>query len=227
MWAFEWIGEQLLPVVKDASLVYQYLHRYMYASRLLKGKRILDIAAGDGSGSSVLADAAGSVVAVVADERIADHATQRYRKPNLQFASGTIGDISPATEHTFDAVVFFDASESAVESGAWLHDVKRFLKQDGLFIVSSISHDETGAEKLRQLLAAHFKDVHIFGQGVYAVSTIWPIPRAGDVAIREMVTARDDADQFHPLQTGRVPSYILAVASDSPAAIPEEGSVFL
>ena len=40
MWVFEWTGEEFLPAIKDASLVYQHLHRYLYATELLKEKKL-------------------------------------------------------------------------------------------------------------------------------------------------------------------------------------------
>src|SRR5262249_49937343 len=114
MWVFEWTGEEFLPAIKDASLVYQHLHRYLYAAELLKGKFVLDLGAGDGFGSAILAETASSVIALVEDERLATRATEKYKKSNLQFVTEQV------TDGGFDAVVHFDR---ALPDG-----VKRFLK---------------------------------------------------------------------------------------------------
>src|SRR5262245_37111700 len=142
MWVFEWTGEQFLPAIKDASDVYQHLHRYLYASELLKGKRVLDLASGEGSGSNILAQSASAVVGIVADERIAQHAGDRYNKPNLRFIAGSIGNFGAEGDHIFDAAVCFGLAEPMEDHRPLLTHVKRLLKHDGLFIMS-LSVDET------------------------------------------------------------------------------------
>src|SRR6266581_2928842 len=221
MWVFEWTGEQFLPAVKNAAQVYQYVHRYIYISELLKGKRVLDIAAGDGSGSNILAGTAASVVGIVADTRIADRASERYKKPNLEFISGFVDNI-PA-DYPFDAVVFFDVDDyEAVLSG-----VKRFLKRDGLFIISVACRDENGAEDLRKLLMRDFTTAQIFAQGVSGVSMIEPMVSKVDSIFKHIVMTREDANEFRPVPAGsRVASQLIAIAANSTLAMPGLGSIF-
>jgi ubiquinone/menaquinone biosynthesis C-methylase UbiE/uncharacterized coiled-coil protein SlyX len=225
MWVFEWTGEQFLPAIKDASDVYQHLHRYLYASELLKGKRVLDLASGDGSGSNILAQTAASVVAIVADERIAEHAGERYKKPNLRFISGNTDD------QGFDAAVWFDILEPIEDHCPLLADVKRVLKQDGLFIVSVRVDEATKditLQRLHQSLTAQFKRVDFFGQAIYAGSSIWPIESGAARILREIVMARDDADEFVAIRGElRVPSSLIAVAGDSPVTVQAGGSLFV
>jgi len=139
MWVFEWTGEEFLPAIKDASLVYQHLHRYLYAAELLKGNLVLDLGAGDGFGSAILAETASSVIAVVEDERLATCAAEKYKKSNLQFVTGSV------THGGFDAVVHFDH--------ALADDVNRFLKPDRLLLLSAPCRDELTSEQLRRRLA--------------------------------------------------------------------------
>jgi hypothetical protein len=47
MWMLRWTGEQILPTIKDAATVYQHVHRYVYASEFVRGKRVLDLMAGE------------------------------------------------------------------------------------------------------------------------------------------------------------------------------------
>ena len=60
----EWTGERFLPWLDQSLIAYEHLHRYAYAATFAKGKRVLDLASGEGYGSRILAAAASSVVAV-------------------------------------------------------------------------------------------------------------------------------------------------------------------
>jgi SAM-dependent methyltransferase len=214
MWVFEWTGEEFLPAIKDASIVYQHLHRYLYATELLKGKCILDLGAGDGFGSAILAETASSVIAVVGDERLASHATEKYKKSNLQFVTGSV------TDGGFDAVVHFDRPLA--------DGVKRFLKPGGLLILSAPYGDDLTCEQLRERLSGEFATIRILGQGVYASSSIWPVIPSKVENLSEVVMSRGGADVFHRVSSDqRRPSFLIAVASDSVAAIQEVSSIFV
>jgi hypothetical protein len=155
MWVFEWTGEQFLPATRDASLVYQQVHSYLFAAQLVKGKSVLDAQAGDGSGAETLAQTAASVLAVVADKRLAAQASEKYKKTNLRFTD--VPESGP-----FDVVVCFDAPAAM--------DLKRLLKPDGLLITS-----EKTPEALRDRLHAGFRHVQLFGQSDQSGSCIWPL----------------------------------------------------
>jgi ubiquinone/menaquinone biosynthesis C-methylase UbiE len=215
MWIFEWAGEQYLPAIKDASMVYQHIHRYLYASELLKGKRVLDLTIGDGYGSDLLARTAGSVVTLLRDEDNARHAGEKYKRTNLHFIAGQISEISIAEDHSFDAVLCFDAIQNIEDRHRFLSKVKRLMKEPGVFMVSA-TETEFADEELRTLLSAFFKKVELYGQGTYANSCIWPIAPARDVKSLETVMARNGTDGFElvpPEQ--RVPKCLIAIASDS------------
>src|SRR5688572_33308084 len=112
MWMLQWTGDQFLPAIKDASTVYRLVHRYVYASEFLSGKRVLDLAARDGYGASILGEAAESVVGIVADDTIATQASDKYRKPNVSFVSTAH---APQEAQSFDAILFLD--EGGTEIG--------------------------------------------------------------------------------------------------------------
>src|SRR5437773_11714026 len=107
----EWTGERFLPWVKESTIAYEHLHRYAYAATLVKNKRVLDLASGEGYGSAMLAAAASSVVGVDIDENSIRHATAKYADANLQFVSGSITKVPITDDHSFDIVVCFEAIE--------------------------------------------------------------------------------------------------------------------
>jgi ubiquinone/menaquinone biosynthesis C-methylase UbiE len=105
----EWTGERFLPWINESALAYEHLHRYAYAATLVKGKRVLDLACGEGYGSKMLAETASSVIGVDIDKSIIDHAAAKYRNPALQFIRGSIMAVPISEDHSFDAIVCFEA----------------------------------------------------------------------------------------------------------------------
>ena len=63
-------GERYLPWLEEASIGYEHLHRYAYATQFVKNKRVLDLASGEGYGSYLLAKTAKSVTGIDIDETI-------------------------------------------------------------------------------------------------------------------------------------------------------------
>src|SRR5437870_11204793 len=107
----EWTGERFLPWIKESTIAYEHLHRYAYAAALVKNKRVLDLASGEGYGSKMLAAAASSVIGVDLDENAVRHASQKYAGANLQFLTGSITQVPIHEDHSFGAVVCFEAIE--------------------------------------------------------------------------------------------------------------------
>ena len=64
----EWTGEIYLPFVHPkicgAEIHYERLHRYAFAAQFVKGKKVLDFASGEGSGSYMLSKEANHVIGV-------------------------------------------------------------------------------------------------------------------------------------------------------------------
>lgn len=217
----QWTGEQFVPAIRDASIVYRHIHSYIYVSEFIKGRRVLDLAAGEGYGANLLAGTAAAVVGIVADEAIARYAAEKYKRANVEFRIASI----PADEHSFDAVVRLDATEATADPNSYLLQAKRFLKLDGLFVLSLQNSD---VQEARGLLTKHFKHVEIFGQRIYANSSIWPVVEPGAAAVREILMERNGADEFRAVgPVERVPTCLIAIASDSDVAVQRSGSVFI
>ena len=69
----EWTGERCVPWAPDVQVVYEHFHRYMWAARVIAGRRVLDLGSGEGFGASILAGSAADVVGVDVDERTVEH----------------------------------------------------------------------------------------------------------------------------------------------------------
>src|SRR5437870_1677877 len=168
----EWTGERFLPWIKESAVAYEHLHRYAYAATLVTGKRVLDLASGEGYGSKMLSASAASVVGIDIDENVVRHAAEKYSSKTLQFLSGSITSVPIREDHSFDVIVCFEAIEHIDDQIGLLAEVKRLLKPDGAFVVSTpnkaIYHDESAEEnpfhvkelyfdEFQQLLAGQFK----------------------------------------------------------------------
>src|SRR5262245_54184375 len=102
----EFTGERVVPHI-EGVIGLQPLHRYLAARRLVQGKRVLDIACGEGYGSDLLAGAAAKVIGVDLDEASVVHARQTYARPNLEFLQGDATAI-PIADSSVDVVVSFE-----------------------------------------------------------------------------------------------------------------------
>src|SRR2546428_1724949 len=98
----EWTGERFLPWLREATIAYEHIHRYAFAATFVKGKRVLDLASGEGYGSNILAAAASSVIGIDIDENVIRHAAEKYTAPNLSFVCGSITDVPGQSDHFFD-----------------------------------------------------------------------------------------------------------------------------
>lgn len=113
----ECAGERFLPWVMAGppDIHYEHLHRYFFASQFVEGKRVLDLASGEGYGSAILAQKALSVIGVEIDEAAVKHASSRYLLPNLNFLVSSITDVPIKEAQCFDIITCFEAIEHIYE----------------------------------------------------------------------------------------------------------------
>ena len=130
-----WTGERLVTTC-HRPLVYEHLHRYALAVALAKGKRVLDIACGEGYGANLLARVASKVTGVDLDAPTIAHAKTKYRRRNLRFVRGSCTDI-PCKDSSVDLVASFETIEHIAEHDAFLSEIKRVLTPAGIVVISS------------------------------------------------------------------------------------------
>ena len=185
-------GERTLPDVPEENYWYRrHLVVYEWIAARVTGKRVVDMACGEGYGSNVLAGSAASVVGVDANPEAHEHARLRYVRPNLRFER----DLVEGFSEPCDAVVFLQTIEHVQDAGAILEHFKSMLAPGGIAYVSTpnlLTLAPPGAEKsdnpwhvreyraeeFRQLCAAHFQSVEM--QGLFHARKL----RAHELAIK-------------------------------------------
>jgi SAM-dependent methyltransferase len=195
----EWTGERCVPWAPDSAMLYEHYHRYLWAARLVAGRSVLDLGSGEGFGAAILAESAASVVGLDIDPAAVAHAAASYAgptHPNLAFEQGSATDLSRFAERSFGAATVFETIEHVGEQERVLSELKRVLAPDGLLIVSTPDRDvygeatgqvnpyherELSLAEFRELLAARFEHVAIWGQRTIAGSYLSALdPRTAD-----------------------------------------------
>src|SRR5262245_32200757 len=170
-------GERTLPDVPEENYWYRrHLVVYEWIAARTQGERVVDMACGEGYGSSVLAGSAAAVVGVDANPEAHEHARLRYQRPNLRFER----DLVETFAEPCDAVVFLQTIEHVQDAGAILEHFKSMLSPGGVAYVSTpnlLTLAPPGAEKsdnpwhvheyraeeFRALCEAHFPGVELLG----------------------------------------------------------------
>jgi GT2 family glycosyltransferase/ubiquinone/menaquinone biosynthesis C-methylase UbiE/glycosyltransferase involved in cell wall biosynthesis len=119
-------------------MITEHQQRYLSILPLVEGKRVLDIASGEGYGSNWIAERAESVVGVDISEEAVANARGKYHRDNLQFITGSVADI-PLEDHSVDVIVSFETIEHVGEElqRQFLTEAKRVLTQNGILVIST------------------------------------------------------------------------------------------
>jgi SAM-dependent methyltransferase len=132
----ELTGERTLPDVPAENYWYRrHLAVYEWIAERVAGRAVLDMACGEGYGSSVLARTAGSVVGVDGNPEAHEHARLRYTRSGLSFEWGAVE--SYGEPGSFDAVVFLQTIEHVVDPAAVLGHFRSLLAPGGVAYVST------------------------------------------------------------------------------------------
>jgi len=136
----QFTGERFVPNQTDKQLETEHKQRYYSICELVRGKRVLDAACGEGYGSYILSKYAESVIGIdISPETIA-HAKSTYgHQANLTFQTESVDSLDSIQDRSIDVVVSFETIEHINDNQqrAFLSEVKRVLKSDGIFILST------------------------------------------------------------------------------------------
>jgi hypothetical protein len=172
----EFTGERFTPEILGAIAAEHY-HRYFFASSLVAGKRVLDIASGEGYGTHILAQSAAHVTGVDISPEAVAWAAQKYSGDGIVFLRGDACAI-PLPDAAVDVVVSFETLEHLGEQAAMLCEIRRVLRENGLLIISTPNKrlyaayenafhvHELNREDFLSLLKGHFTHLTLLGQRV-------------------------------------------------------------
>ena len=184
----------------DPDLWNEHRSRYLFASRLSWGKRVLDLGCGTGYGSADLAGTAAAVVGVDSAEEAITQATEHYTAPNLAFLRADASRL-PFPSGCFDLIVGFEIIEHLESWERLLEEAARVLSPEGQFLVSTPnksfyaeSRRLTGPNpfhehefefgEFRRELEARFSHVSLFVQNHGPSITIQPTQAPSGAEVR-------------------------------------------
>ena len=143
----QFTGERVVEGSTPKRIWLDHIARYKFASRYVKGKKVLDIACGTGYGSKILYDAGAiKVVGVDISNEAIEFACTKYRIKNLEFKVGDIHNLD-FSENYFDVITCFETIEHIGNQERALIELKRVLKPKGLLIISSPNRKLTSPGK--------------------------------------------------------------------------------
>jgi SAM-dependent methyltransferase len=206
-------GERTLPDVPEENYWFRrHLVVYEWIAARAHGRRVVDLASGEGYGSAVLARTAASVVGVEANPEAFDHARAKYGQ--VRFERNMLelwtGDV--------DCVVFLQTIEHVQDPDAVMAHVRDLIGPGGVAYVSTPNvltlappgaaksgnpwHvREYRADEYRALCERHFGSVDLLG--VFHARRLrlhqWAIEHAGwDTVHARLGLTRPFYDRFTP-----------------------------
>ena len=228
MSGLEFTGERFIPGTRGEIWI-EHWHRYHFAAHWAAGKRVLDVACGEGYGSALLARSAAQVVGVDVSPEAILHATRAYAGvANLSFMRGDCTRL-PLEDASVDLVASFETLEHIAQQAEFLDEIARVLAPEGLLLLSCPNKleysDRRGyanefhvkelyREELEALVAARFPAIAWCGQKPTFFSVIAPERARGAGALAEV----EEAHPSEAMDRLSEPLYFLLVASRSARA---------
>lgn len=173
----ELTGERTLPDVPEENYWFRrHLAVYEWIAAQVAGKRVADLACGEGYGSDVIAARAGEVIGVDANPEAHEHARLRYVRPNLTFERDLVENVSDRFKG-LDAVVFLQTIEHIADVPALLEAIAKAAPLAFISTPNRLTLASEGAQKsdnpwhlreytiaeYRELLAPAFGSVEVLG----------------------------------------------------------------
>lgn len=226
----DFTGERFVPS-ETGKIRLEHLHRYATVTNLIKDREVLDVACGEGYGSSYMADFARGVIGVDVSAEAIDHAARTYKKSNLSFIEGNAAELE-FSDNSFDVVVSFETVEHLAEQSEMIAEIRRVLRPGGFLIISSPNRPvyseesdepnefhvkELDFDEFDKLLKEQFTTVNYYGQRMLMGSVIQSF-EGGENSYRVW---RDAGGDLIP-RSGSIisPVYFIAVAGADENSLP-------
>jgi SAM-dependent methyltransferase len=219
-------GERFVPGTRGEIWI-EHWHRYHFAARWAAGKRVLDVACGEGYGAALLARGAAHVTGVDVSEQAIAHARAAYAAlGNVRFEIASCTQL-PLPDESIDLAVSFETLEHIAPQEKFLDELARVLSPEGVLVLScpnkleySDKRDyanefhvrELYRDELAALVGARFPHVAWYGQRPTFFSII--APEAAGATEGQLLEVSEAA----PAQAERAlhsPLYFVLVASRS------------
>ncbi len=188
-------GERMVPEFhRGASIYSEHMARYLLASGLVKGKRVLDVASGVGYGSDMLkAAGAALVVGVDRSQEAVAYGQHRHSSANPDYVVADVESL-PLGDRQFDVVVCFETIEHINDPQRFLSEVKRLMRPNGLLIVSTPNRGiypegnpfhtrEFTFQEFERELRDNFRNLALLAQDNWLVSGILSVPIMDDTDV--------------------------------------------
>jgi SAM-dependent methyltransferase len=134
--------------------------KYHFASRFVKGKTVLDVACGDGMGTAYLAS--NGAKCVCGGDVEADAVR---RAGHLWRASCALAVLDacylPFGDAVFDVIVSIETIEHLSDHEQFLAECRRVLRDDGLFICSTVNRETFSPGSNRPWFPGHLRELSI------------------------------------------------------------------
>lgn len=212
----------------SGPIEHEHIHRYLFALQFCVGKRVLDIASGEGFGSALLAQASEYVIGIDIAEEAVQHAQANYGSTCLEFRRGDCLDL-PLADASVDVVVSFETLEHITDHEKFFFEIRRVLRPGGVFVVSTPDTNvytlesgfsnphhlkELTRSEFRASILARFRYCSFFEQKAFNGSVINTWPEAAPGAFEFF--SRSETEKIERHAAIPKPPYVIAVASDEP-----------
>lgn len=168
-------GERILPADIFNVTYQQSLKAYEFAEQFVVGKRVLDVAFGEGYGLSLLAEQASEAVGVDYNQAAVDAAQHRYGGRTISFLACNIFDLPERLQgKQFDVVCCFQTIEHVEDQDRFMEALKAVTAPGGMVLVTTpnteVFHSfnpyhvhEVALPEFRTLFARHFRRFEVLG----------------------------------------------------------------
>src|SRR5450830_630944 len=156
-----------------------HVARYLLASTHCKGRRVLDIACGEGYGSRMLKEwGASEVLGVDVSQEAIDHARHNFSREGVEFHCAPAEELPQLLAGKgFDLIVSLETIEHLQEPERFLADLRQALNPGGCIIISCPndwwyfpSEQEKNPYHVRKY---HFEEFRAQTEAVLGTASVW------------------------------------------------------